>query len=183
MLKITDKLIDEIKKHEGFRSRGYECSEDHLTIGYGTKLPFSREECSILYNKRNGLNNDFISESSLSHNFIKTKDGYKGANNFQAISKDEADLLLRHRLKIKAKEVEKRLKEYPNIDVGSSAICEVLLNMAYQLGTNGLFKFKKMLTALNNQSYKEAIKEMEDSIWHRQTPNRANDLKKKMKEL
>ena len=41
-------LIENIKASEGFRSRSYRCTENHLTIGYGFKvadLVFSRDIC------------------------------------------------------------------------------------------------------------------------------------------
>ena len=31
-------LIDQIKEHEGFRSRVYQCTEGHDTIGFGFKV-------------------------------------------------------------------------------------------------------------------------------------------------
>ena len=31
-------LIDQIKEHEGFRSRVYQCTEGHDTIGFGFKI-------------------------------------------------------------------------------------------------------------------------------------------------
>lgn len=33
-------LIDEIKLHEGFRSKPYKCTEGYLTIGYGQRLDY-----------------------------------------------------------------------------------------------------------------------------------------------
>ena len=37
-MKTSDKGIDLIKKHEGFRSKAYRCSANVLTIGYGHTL-------------------------------------------------------------------------------------------------------------------------------------------------
>lgn len=48
-----------------------------------------------------------------------------------------------------------------------------LLNMAYQLGTAGLLKFKIMLGLLEAQLWKAAADEALDSKWARQTPARA----------
>jgi len=50
----------------------------------------------------------------------------------------------------------------------------VVQSMAYQLGMNGLSKFKNMLSALENGDWKEAAKQSLDSKYARQTPNRAN---------
>jgi hypothetical protein len=52
----------------------------------------------------------------------------------------------------------------------------VLIQMAYQLGVGGLLTFKRFLTALNEKNYDLAIKEMFDSRWAMQTPNRVKAL-------
>lgn len=49
----------------------------------------------------------------------------------------------------------------------------VLVDMAYQMGLDGLFKFKKMLAALKTKNYKEGAKELLASNYAIQTPNRA----------
>lgn len=49
-----------------------------------------------------------------------------------------------------------------------------LVNMAYQLGVNGLLNFRKMLAALERGDRAEAARQALDSRWARQTPNRAN---------
>ena len=51
-----------------------------------------------------------------------------------------------------------------------------LFNMNYQLGTNGLLKFKRMWEALEAFDYKKAGIEARDSKWHSQTPQRAEKL-------
>lgn len=35
---MSDRLLDQIKRHEGFRSKPYKCSMGVLTIGYGRNL-------------------------------------------------------------------------------------------------------------------------------------------------
>ena len=49
----------------------------------------------------------------------------------------------------------------------------VLVDMAYQLGLHGLFKFSKMLTALQAGYYNKAAEELLDSRYAKQTPERA----------
>lgn len=46
-------------------------------------------------------------------------------------------------------------------------------NMAYQLGVNGVLKFRKMIQALRVGDREEAADEALDSRWAEQTPNRA----------
>ena len=51
-----------------------------------------------------------------------------------------------------------------------------LLNMAYQLGTAGLLKFKIMLALLEAKIWKAAAVEALDSRWAKQTPERAERI-------
>lgn len=53
---------------------------------------------------------------------------------------------------------------------------DFMIIMVFQLGLNGVKKFRKMLAALQVQDWKEAIKQAKDSLWFRQTPNRVNDM-------
>jgi len=50
---------------------------------------------------------------------------------------------------------------------------DALINMAFQLGVNGLLKFKNMLRCLEAGDYEGAAKEALDSRWAKQTPQRA----------
>ena len=50
----------------------------------------------------------------------------------------------------------------------------ILLSMGYQLGPRGLSNFVKFLGAMEAREYDRAAEEMLDSLWARQTPNRAN---------
>ena len=52
----------------------------------------------------------------------------------------------------------------------------VILNMCYQLGVTGVSKFRKAISALQEGEWQEAADEMLDSLWARQTPNRATEL-------
>lgn len=51
----------------------------------------------------------------------------------------------------------------------------VLLDLCFNLGINGLLCFKKMLAALEKRDYKLAAKELMDSRYARQVPNRAKE--------
>jgi len=55
-------------------------------------------------------------------------------------------------------------------------IRNVLIEMAYQMGVNGVLKFKNMLRALSQEDYETAADEMLDSRWAKQTPSRAKAL-------
>ncbi|QLC82304.1 lysozyme [Enterobacter roggenkampii] len=53
---------------------------------------------------------------------------------------------------------------------------EFLIIMIFQLGLSGTMKFKKMIQALRDANYTEAVKQAKDSLWYRQTPNRVNAM-------
>ncbi|WFX59755.1 glycoside hydrolase family protein [Enterobacter roggenkampii] len=48
-----------------------------------------------------------------------------------------------------------------------------LINMCFQLGVSGVVVFKKSLAALLIKDWDEAEKQLKDSLWYRQTTNRA----------
>ena len=58
---------------------------------------------------------------------------------------------------------------------------DIVYEMIYQLGLNGVSKFKLMLKALEKQDFEKASAEMLDSLWAKQTPNRALKMSNKMK--
>ena len=55
-------------------------------------------------------------------------------------------------------------------------IQDVIYNMCYQMGVSGFSKFKKTIQYLADKNYDKASKEMLDSRWARQTPNRSIEL-------
>jgi len=95
------------------------------------------------------------------------------------ISRAEGEMLLKNRLDILSNELiqkEPMLLNLPSEKQG------ILFEMAYQMGVNGVLKFKKMWQALENFDYVQAAVEMLDSRWAKQTPNRAQELAKRMGE-
>ena len=58
---------------------------------------------------------------------------------------------------------------------------DVLVDMGYQLGFNGLIKFKDMWSAIKDMNYDKAADAMLDSKWHIQTPVRCELLAKRMR--
>ena len=60
---------------------------------------------------------------------------------------------------------------------------DVVTNMCYQLGISGFSKFKKTIYLLETEQYEEASVEMLDSLWAKQTPNRAKELSEAVRAL
>ncbi len=59
---------------------------------------------------------------------------------------------------------------------------EVLIEMIFQMGINKVFGFKKTLEAIKNKDPETAYKEMLDSRWAKQCPNRAKELAEIMRD-
>lgn len=67
----------------------------------------------------------------------------------------------------------------------SKDLCEprqtVLVNMAFNMGINGLLSFTEMLNAVKEKDFKKASKEMLNSKWAKQVGSRAEELAVQMK--
>ena len=124
-------LIEQIKEHEGFRSRVYQCTEGHDTIGFGFKVA--------------DLELDL----------------------------DLAEEILQRKLNLLIKRVNNR---FSWVSKAPEPIQNVVYNMVYQLGLNGFSRFRLSIQYLADKNYDKASKEMLDSRWARQTPNRAIEL-------
>jgi lysozyme len=68
-----------------------------------------------------------------------------------------------------------------NIIEGHNSVRQnVMLNMAFNLGIEGLLKFKNMLSAFAKRDYRETAKEMQNSVWFEQVGVRAVRLQNQM---
>tara|TARA_Y100001963_G_scaffold123907_1_gene174274 strand:- start:1083 stop:1493 length:411 start_codon:yes stop_codon:yes gene_type:complete len=106
--------------------------------------------------------------------------GYGFAIKDLVIDEDIAEMILRRKLEKLVDDTNKRfsfLKDLPE------QAQDVIYEMCYQLGITGVSKFKKTLAYLENFEYKMASKEMLDSKWAKQTPNRAKKLSDIIKSL
>lgn len=56
----------------------------------------------------------------------------------------------------------------------------VMVDMAFQMGVNGLLGFKNTLAHVQAGRYRQAANNMKQSLWYRQTPNRASRRIKEM---
>jgi len=91
------------------------------------------------------------------------------------ITKKEAELMLVFDISRLVMQLDKRVNFWKAQPVN---IRIILLEMAYQLGVEGLLKFKKFLAALETKNYVLAKEEMFDSKWAMQTPKRVIALAK-----
>ena len=104
--------------------------------------------------------------------------GYGFAIKDLELDEEVCDLILDKKLD---KLIDVTNKKFPFLRELPQDKCEVVFEMVYQLGLNGVSMFKKMLKALENKDYDKAAAEMLDSLWAKQTPNRALKLSNQMK--
>jgi lysozyme len=102
--------------------------------------------------------------------------GYGRNLEAKGISKGEAESMLFSDIA----EVEDKLVRAGFLSGLNDARKAVLINMAFQLGFKGLSKFRNMLAAVQSEQYDLAASEMLDSLWAKQTPNRAKELSEQM---
>jgi len=89
------------------------------------------------------------------------------------ISEEEADYLLINDLHFVEESLARRLAFWDNMPKG---VQQVLINMGFQLGINGLMAFRRTLALLDAGNYGAAADEMLNSRWAKQTPGRAKEL-------
>ena len=131
-------ILKDIKKHEGFKSTVYQCTEGYETIGYGFAI----------------------------------KDLY--------LDEDIAELILMRKIQ---KLLERIIAAFSWFENSPKEVKFVVTNMCYQLGLRGFSKFKQTIYYLETEQYEEASLEMLDSLWAKQTPNRAKELSEQIASL
>ena len=99
--------------------------------------------------------------------------GYGFAIKDLVLDEDISEMILERKLEALIERVNKR---FDFVECLPEEAQEVIYEMCYQLGVTGVSKFKKTLAYLAHHEFKLASKEMLDSKWARQTPNRANKL-------
>jgi lysozyme len=91
---------------------------------------------------------------------------------------DEITYLLNNDIDDRIAALTKALPWFQNLDDARQGC---LLNMAFQLGTEGLLQFKQTLAAVHGGRYDEAAFDMLQSRWAQQTPARAKRLAEQMR--
>ena len=138
--------IDLLKRHEGFKAKVYLCPAGKQSIGYGYNL------------EANPLKLPNVVLEELYENGIS----WAKAERLLVGEVNRLEILLI-----------RELDYYLQLNEARKA---VLLNMAYNLGVNGLMKFKKTLAHIREENYPLAAKEMLNSNWARQVHGRASEL-------
>ena len=99
--------------------------------------------------------------------------GYGFAIKDLVLDEDIAEEILIRKLEKLKRNATSRFKWLEDMPI---EVQEVVLNMCYQLGITGVSKFRKAISAMQEGEWSEAADEMLDSLWAKQTPNRAKEL-------
>lgn len=95
------------------------------------------------------------------------------------ISEEESAYLFANDFNRTLSEVRRRIPWLDRLDVARQG---VLLNMAFQLGVDGLLGFKNTLAMVERGDYERAADGMLQSLWAQQTPKRAKRLSDQMRD-
>ena len=106
--------------------------------------------------------------------------GYGFAIKDLVLDEDIAEMILERKLKKLTDAIRSKIDWFDN---SPKEVQDIVTNMCYQLGITGLSKFKKTIYYLETEQYQEASEEMLDSLWARQTPNRAKELSEIIRSL
>lgn len=91
---------------------------------------------------------------------------------------DEIALMLSNDIEDRIVALRQRIPFFSTIDAVRQG---VLINMAFQLGVEGLLAFKTMLGLIERKQYSDAAEQMLKSKWATQTPQRAQRLSVQMR--
>lgn len=94
------------------------------------------------------------------------------------ITKEESAYLLANDIMRKSIELDNKLSWWKSLD---DARRGVLLSMAFQMGVDGLLGFKNTLSMVKSGDYEGAAKGMLNSLWAKQTPERAGRMAEQMR--
>tara|TARA_R100001443_G_scaffold44189_1_gene57133 strand:- start:436 stop:840 length:405 start_codon:yes stop_codon:yes gene_type:complete len=106
--------------------------------------------------------------------------GYGFAIKDLELDRDICDIILERKIHELESRVVNKFEWYVDMP---EEIQDVVMEMCYQLGVTGVSKFRKTISYLKKKEFKNASIEMLDSLWAKQTPNRAKELSNRVKEV
>ena len=106
--------------------------------------------------------------------------GYGFAIKDLELDADICDIILERKIKELQSRVDLKFNWFRYMP---QEIKDIVMEMCYQLGVTGFSKFKKTIAYLQNKQWQEASVEMLDSLWAKQTPNRAKEMSDRVKKL
>ena len=101
--------------------------------------------------------------------------GYGFAIKDLVMPADIADMILKYKLLNLIAEIGERM---PWVLYVPEQIQNVIIEMCYQMGIGGFLTFPKTIGYMQTRQWEKAAEEMLDSTWHKQTPERAEEMAK-----
>jgi len=99
--------------------------------------------------------------------------GYGWCPSTNPLPDDLGEIILQYFATSKYNELVRRL---PWVSSLPDNVQVALADMAYQLGVNGLISFKQFLSLIKQGNYKDASKDLDQTLWAKQTPNRVKAI-------
>ena len=106
--------------------------------------------------------------------------GYGFAIKDLELDEDICEMILERKLNVLEDRIKSKFGWFPYMPI---EIQNVVIEMCYQLGVTGFSKFAKTIMYLKDKDFKNASIEMLDSLWAKQTPNRAKELSNRVREV
>lgn len=131
-----------------------------------------REEGEVKENGKHVVYDDHLGYKTLGYG--RLVDRRRGGG----ITDEEADYLLANDIRTVKEALQVRLPWFGKLSEARQA---ALINMAFQLGVNGLMGFKKSLAHMKDGNYCWAAVEFLNSKWAKQTPERAKRVTDQIK--
>jgi GH24 family phage-related lysozyme (muramidase) len=151
------KLAQQLRLHEGYRSKVYLDTVGHPTVGIGFNL--DRDDAEVRLR----------SVGANYHDVVTGK---------YELSKDQAKELLKYDVEKAESDARRLVFVYDELnDVRQ----RVIVDMVYNLGAYGFSKFKNTIRHICNGDYEKASDNMLKSKWARQVKGRAKVLANMMK--
>lgn len=97
--------------------------------------------------------------------------------NLEHMTEERARAFLKFEIARIREELPYRIKSFNSLSGNRQ---DVLIDMAYNLGIEGLMKFRKFLSAVNEGQFSRAAYEMNNSLWADQVGRRAEKLSRMM---
>ena len=89
------------------------------------------------------------------------------------LSEEISEIILKEKVEALIVRIKNKFDWFDEMPPEIQSVC---VEVSYQLGLYGFNKFKKTFAHLKEKEFKHAADEMLDSLWAKQTPNRANML-------
>lgn len=145
-------LIEQLKRHEGYRKEAYLDSKNIPTIGIGFNL------------QKKGAK-ERITSLGLDYDSVVAKK--------QSLTDGQIMALFRKDVMQAIYDARKIVTNYNSQPI---EIRRVLVDMSFNMGRDKFSKFTKTIEGFHRYDYATAAKEMKDSLWYNQVGNRSKYL-------